>query len=109
MCVSEKGIYFYSAADEKEFYFNHLVDPYETRNRAYTIGEGQNTSNTLRKVLIDFLKKNNMIYSISNIRDDYSWKLVDNNNLNKSPDKGFIFQDQPWSKHNLEGYSQNND
>ena len=30
---SENGLYFYSAEDDKEFYFNHLVDPNETENR----------------------------------------------------------------------------
>ena len=40
LCAGEDGIYFYSAADDKEFYFNHIVDPLLTRNKAYTISEG---------------------------------------------------------------------
>lgn len=105
LIVSEKANYFYSAADNKEFYFNHQVDPLETRNRAYTIGESQGQVRKLRRALLKFLEQHKLDYAYEDDGEHLAWKTYPKQEFFNDPDYGLLFQDHPWAVDDIEGYT----
>ena len=97
MCVGKSGLYFYSAEDDKEFYFNHLVDPNETENRAYLIGENQRVVKGMREQLLNHLKENNESSAFEEEEGKLLWKKHKCRSVNEDPQEGLIYQDHPWA------------
>jgi len=97
MCVSKSGLYFYSAEDDKEFYFNHLVDPNETENRAYLIGENQRVIKGMRDQLLNHLKENNESSAFEEEEGKLLWKKHNCRPVYEDPQEGLIYQDHPWA------------
>ena len=97
MCVSKSGLYFYSAEDDKEFYFNHLVDPNETENRAYLIGENQKVVKGMREQLLKHLKENNESSAFEEEEGRLLWKKHKCRSVYEDPQEGLIYQDHPWA------------
>ena len=97
MCASENGLYFYSAEDNKEFYFNHLVDPNETENRAYLIGKNQEEVKKMRKQLLHHLKGNDENSAFEEKEGELIWKKYEKGSEYKDPQEGLIYQDHPWA------------
>ncbi|NRA37592.1 MAG: sulfatase-like hydrolase/transferase [Planctomycetes bacterium] len=99
--------FFYSAADDKEFYFDHRIDSLETRNRAYTIGAGQEEASVLSQELLIFLKKHNLDYAYEESASGIlTWKKHPAPSGNrKDADAGLLRQDHPWADQHIPGYS----
>ena len=97
MCVGKSGLYFYSAEDDKEFYFNHLVDPNETENRAYLIGENQKVVKGMREQLLKHLKENNESSAFEEEEGRLLWKKHKCRSVYEDPQEGLIYQDHPWA------------
>ena len=106
MIASKDSIYFYSAADQKEFYFDHKIDPLETRNKAYTIGSSKSKTNKMRNKLFEFLVKNNVENAFEIKNKSFVWKNHYVNTKFNDPDEGLIIQDQPWVDFGIKGYSE---
>ena len=105
MIAGNDGIYFYSVGDQKEFYFNHKTDPLETRNKAYTIGEGKSKSNKMKKLLLEHLYKNNIEDAIEISNESLDWKRYSKKTTFIDPDEGLIYQNNPWAIDDIEGYT----
>jgi hypothetical protein len=102
MALSHRWKYIYSASDNREFLFDLLVDPEETRNRAETLGYLDQTR-TIRRSLIDFLRDAGYTEPL----DGDSWRVYPAPMLPHDPDAGFLFQDAPWARPmmHIPGYS----
>jgi arylsulfatase len=99
MIVSKDFKYYYSATDGKEFLFDRIRDPKETRNRANTPNY-KDTTKKLRNLLIEHLVENGETEGIINgVWKEYPGKKVPDN-----PDEGLLVQKQPWVTINLPGY-----
>lgn len=105
LIASESASYFYSAADDKEFYFDHIVDPEETRNRAYTRGPSQQQASDMKMQLLDFLKQHNVNYAYEEDGDSIQWKRYPRREFFNDPDYGLLYQDHPWAVDDIEGYT----
>jgi arylsulfatase len=98
--VTERWKYAYSAADGREFLFDRLVDPLETRNRAGLPGL-RGTARELRQKTTAFFMEGGE----AEAADGSSWKTYPRREMSSDPDAGFITQDTPGYVLNLPGYS----
>jgi len=106
MAVSKEHKYFYSAADQKEYFFDRMNDPAETRNAA------DDQLLVMKKHEI----KQNLLFLLKEkgIEDAYveenallDWKQYPYvKAVSDDPDKGLLFQDAPGSVADIAGYSQ---
>jgi hypothetical protein len=102
MALSRRWKYIYSASDNREFLFDVLVDPDETRNRAETLGYQEQTR-SMRAALIGFLRDAGYTEPL----DGDSWRVYPAPSLPRDPDAGFLFQDAQWAgpMMHIPGYS----
>ncbi|WP_321299855.1 sulfatase-like hydrolase/transferase [uncultured Sphaerochaeta sp.] len=98
MAVSEKWKYFYSAPDNKEFLFDRINDPQETRNKIGLPFVSQSYTE-MKKALIEHLKAGG---EGAGITGD-SWRVFPQIRLNPDPDTGLLIQDgyTPWAQMDL--------
>lgn len=104
MIVSKNFKYFYSAADNKEFFFDKKNDPNETTNFA---GKPfyKKIQNELKSELLKFLKSNNVTYAFKEKNGKLEWKKYPLlRAVSKNPDEGLLLQDDPRSIVNIPGY-----
>ena len=105
MVANERWKYFYSAPDDKEFLFDRLTDPLETRNK---VGASllssllQDITSELKENLMNRLKKDGAEGAIE--KDD--WKRYPAIELPNDPDTGLNFLAQPWANPFIKGYSE---
>jgi arylsulfatase A-like enzyme len=102
MALTERWKYIYIASDHREFLFDTLVDPDETRNRAETLGYQERTR-ALRQATIDHLREDGYIKPL----DGDGWRRYPPPEFPRDPDAGLLFQDAPWSRPlmHIPGYS----
>jgi arylsulfatase A-like enzyme len=102
MALSRRWKYIYAASDQREYLFDLLVDPDETRNRAQTLGYLESTE-SMRSALIGFLKKEGYTEPL----DGDSWRAFPPLSFPQDPDAGLLFQDPSWAKPrmHISGYS----
>lgn len=93
MALTERWKYIYCASDDREFLFDTLVDPDETRNRAETLGYEEQTR-TLRRATIDYLRAEGYTAPL----DGDGWRHYPPPAFPHDPDAGLLFQDAPWSR-----------
>jgi arylsulfatase A-like enzyme len=93
MALTDRYKYIYSASDDREFLFDTLVDPLETRNRAETLGYEQHTR-ALRQATIDYLREEGYTEPL----DGDDWRHYPPPAFPRDPDAGLLFQDAPWSR-----------
>jgi arylsulfatase len=102
MALTERWKYIYVASDDREFLFDTLVDPDETRNRAETLGYEERTR-AMRRATIDYLREEGYTEPL----DGESWRHYPRPEFPRDPDAGLLFQDAPWSRPlmHIPGYS----
>ena len=102
MALTRRWKYIYSASEHREFLFDLHVDPEETRNRAETVGYGEQTR-AMRSALIAYLRGEGFIAPL----DGAAWRSFPPPAFPQDPDAGLLFQDPPWAKDRMTiaGYS----
>jgi len=100
MAVSDRWKYVYSAADDREFLFDRLEDPLETRNRA-GVRFTQEAQDHMKRALIEHLRAGGETQGLE--EDD--WKVFPHAELPRSPDAGLGHQDHPWADTDIPGYT----
>jgi arylsulfatase A-like enzyme len=102
MALTRRWKYIYCASDHREFLFDLLVDPEETRNRAETLGYIERTR-AMRAALIAYLRQEGYVEPL----DGDAWRVYEAPAFPADPDGGLLFQDPSWAKSetNLPGYS----
>jgi len=104
MAVSMEWKYVYSAPDNREFLFDKIHDPQETRNKAGIVF-CQKALTDMRKALFEHLKTGNETRGIEGER----WKQFPMPEFPDDPDTGLLIQDgyTPWTDTFIPGYSDN--
>jgi len=100
MAVSEEWKYVYSAADGRDFLFDRVRDPLETRNKA----GGPLTKEieaSMKRALIDHLMRGGETGGI----DGDDWRAFPRLEMPTNPDAGLLVQDHPWADTQIEGYT----
>ena len=92
MALTTKWKYIYVASDNREYLFDLLVDPDETRNRAETLGYLSRTR-TMREALIGFLSDEGYTDPL----EGDSWRVYPAPEFPADPDTGLLFQDPAWA------------
>jgi arylsulfatase A-like enzyme len=102
MAVSKEWKYFYSAADDKEFLFDRVRDPVESRNRK-GVPFCQDALQHMRGALIEHLKSGGETAGI----ERNTWKRFPPCEIDDDPDSGLLIQDNytPWAEMALPGYN----
>ena len=92
MILNRRWKYFYSAPDRREFLFDRIHDPEETRNRA-GLSLCRREQEEMRGELIGFYKEQGYTEPIEGDR----WKLFPQPSIPVNPDAGLLIQDPGWS------------
>jgi len=102
MALTRRWKYIYAASDNREFLFDLLVDPDETRNRAETLGYLEQTR-AMREMLVGYLREQGYTEPL----DGDGWRVYPAPEFPRDPDAGLLFQDTPWSRPltHIPGYS----
>lgn len=102
MALTRRWKYVYCASDNREFLFDLLVDPEETRNRAETLGYLEQTQ-ALRGELIAYLRAEGYTEPL----DGDAWRVYPPPPFPEDPDAGLLFQDPAWARPlaHIPGYS----
>ena len=100
--ISREWKYFYSAPDGREFLFDKLRDPSESRNRAAVPFCGPALEEH-REALFSFLRAGGETAGLE--EDD--WKPFPRRRLDDDPDAGLLIQDSytPWAEMEIPGYT----
>ena len=93
MALTRRWKYIYCASDNREFLFDLLVDPDETRNRAETLGYIERTR-AMRAALIAYLRQEGYTEPL----DGEDWRVYPPPAFPADPDGGLLFQDSRWAK-----------
>ncbi len=103
MAAGKNWKYFYSAPDNREYFFNKKTDPKETRN----IVSSPFVQEELKKSKNALIKHLEMNGETGGLKDDdfVSFKIPE---FNRNPDAGHIIQDgyTPWGKVEIPGYTE---
>jgi len=100
MAVDRRWKYFYSAPDNREFLFDHAVDPLETRNRAHAPFMDEHAGR-MRQALIEHLRAGGEAAAL----DGERWRVYPKLDLPDDPDAGLLIQDHPWAVTRIPGYT----
>lgn len=100
MAVSKEWKYFYSAADDAEFLFDRMRDPFETRNRA-NVSLYRAEQNLMKEALIRHLQEAGETAGIEN----GDWRRFPVQRIPSNPDAGLLIQDPPGVHFEIPGYS----
>jgi arylsulfatase len=102
MAVDRRHKYVYSAPDRREFLFDRVQDPDETRSRA-GIAFCQEDVRRMKAGLLDTFRQAGMLAPL----DGDDWRLYPQPEEPRDPDAGLLIQDHRWSAPYLriEGYS----
>lgn len=101
MALSDRWKYFYSAGDNREFLFDRIGDPAETRTRA-GLRFCHDARRQMKQSLIDHLRAGGETAGL----DGDDWKTFDPITMPDDPDAGLLIQDHPWADTRIPGYSQ---
>ena len=100
MAVSGRWKYFYSAPDNREFLFDRVGDPLETRNRA-GVTFCRDARDEMKQALIDHLRTGGETTGL----DGDDWKVFPKYDPPVDPDANLLIQDHPWADTSLPGYT----
>ena len=106
MVVEEDWKYFYSAPDDREFLFDRVTDPEETRNKA-GLPFCQDTKAEMKEGLLGFLQEMGEEDAFTEEEDGLDWKPsaeAGKPAVSGDPDSGLLIQDAPGSVVEIEGY-----
>ena len=100
--IDERWKYLYSAPDDREFLFDRVNDPDETRDRAGLCLCEESLKET-RQALIDYYKSVGFTAPL----DGDGWKRYPALGMPRNPDAGLLIQDAGWAKplYHIPGYS----
>jgi len=93
MAVNRRWKYFYSTADRREFLFDRLEDPEETRNRAEN-PLCRHVTAQMRGALMEFYRSQGYTEPL----DGEDWKLYPQPTTPEDPDAGLLIQDAGWAR-----------
>jgi arylsulfatase len=93
MALSRRWKYIYAASDQREYLFDLLVDPEETRNRAQTLGYLEHTA-AMRAALIGYFQREGYTEPL----DGDTWRAYATPSFPQDPDAGLLFQDPRWAR-----------
>ncbi len=100
MAVNERWKYFYSAADNREFLFDRVADPMETRNCA-GVPFRRAERDAMKGQLIDHLRAGGEEAAL----DGEDWRVYPPTEVPADPDAGLLVQDHRWAETTIPGYS----
>jgi arylsulfatase len=100
MAVSRRFKYFYSAPDDREFFFDRLADPRERQNLAGVPALGE-AKMALRDDLIGHLRAGG---EVAGLAED-GWRSFPRLEMPVDPDAGLIEQNQRWAERSIPGYT----
>ena len=100
MAVSQSWKYVYSAPDDREFLFDRVTDPHETRNRA-GISFCRPALSAMRSALIAHLREGGETAGL----DGDAWRHFPRQEMSPDPDEGLLIQDHPWAETQISGYT----
>jgi arylsulfatase A-like enzyme len=98
--VTDRWKYAYSAPDNREFLFDRVMDPRETRNKA-GLPTTQNVLKSLREQTVAFFAASGETAAV----DGNNWKVYPKLGVPEDPDTGFILQDSRGFALDLPGYT----
>jgi arylsulfatase len=106
MALTPRWKYIYSAAENREFLFDHTVDPDEMRNRAETVGYLEQTR-AMRGLMIEQLRTAGR----TAVLDGDEWRVFSPPAFYTDPDAGFLLQDPAWAAEQMRipGYTREDD
>ncbi len=102
MALNRRWKYFYSAPDRREFLFDRVQDPQETRSRS-GISFCREPLQEMQATLMARLREDGYQEPL----DGETWRLYLQPALPEDPDAGLLIQDAPWAEpyQRLPGYS----
>jgi len=102
MAVNRRWKYFYSTPDRREFLFDRVQDPDETRNQSGLVFR-RNAVSDMRGGLFDFYRNAGYTQPL----DGNHWRLYPQPSMPADPDAGLLIQDAGWSVplQRIPGYS----
>jgi len=100
MVAGRRWKYFYSAADNREFLFDRVTDPLETRNKV-GLTFCRDEVRRMKGVLIEHLRAGGETQGI----DGDDWKVFPYQDVPGDPDAGLLIQDHGWAKTSIPGYA----
>ena len=102
MAVSSGWKYFYSAPDDREFFFDRRRDPAETRNRAGVEFVRAEFAEH-KAALIEHLTSGGETAGL----DGDQWRVFPHQEISSDPDTGLLIQDSytPWADMEIPGYT----
>jgi arylsulfatase len=93
MAVNRKSKYIYSAPDRREYLFDRIADPLETRSRANVVF-CRDTLHSMRDNIMNYYRGENYTEPL----EDDTWRLFPQPELSADPDAGLLIQDPPWAE-----------
>ncbi len=93
MALNRRWKYYYSTADRREFLFDRVEDPQETRNRAET-PFCRGATDEMRGALMDYYRSQGYTEPLDGDR----WKLYPQPGFPADPDAGLLIQDAGWAR-----------
>ena len=106
MVVSRQWKYFFSVAEQREFLFDRVSDPCETRNRAgLRLAAGPKAE--LKRVLLDHVRQQGPADAVVEIDGKPDWKPYPKLDMSylDDPDAGLLIQDHDAFVLDREGYT----
>jgi arylsulfatase len=99
--AANKGYkYFYSAPDNREFLFDLVEDPLETKNLAGISSSSEALTN-MKRALFKHLIDGGETQGIQG----GDWKVFPTKEIPEDPRQGLLFQDSQWAETRIDGYS----
>ena len=89
--------YIYSAADQKEWLFDRVRDPSESRNFAYNPAYHEPTAR-LRRTIIERFESDGYGSAV----EDGAWRRYGKQALPDNPDFGLLYQDPPGTQESID-------
>lgn len=103
MICNRRYKYFYSAPDRREFLFDRVQDPDETRNRA-GVTFCRDALDEMREELFAYYRQTGYQAPL----DGDEWQLYPQPSISRDPDAGLLIQDAGWARpyQAIPGYSE---
>ncbi len=98
--VTERWKYTYSAGDDREFLFDRVQDPDETRNRAGLTFVRDELS-AMRDIALEYAREGGEHDAL----DGDTWKRYPHIEQPNDPDTGLFVQDPAWADTSIPGYT----
>ena len=100
MGLTQRWKYVYSAADNKEFLFDRVNDPRETRNKAGLVFLRE-TLAEMRSATMDIFRAGGESAGM----DGDKWRTYPKYEMPDDPDALLLIQDSPWADQEIPGYT----